>query len=78
MKISRGCPARRRGIPNLLSYLRQLMEYMAHADAIGDDPTVLGAISAPVLVVQGSETTKSLAVTSARHVAGNVPNAGLR
>jgi len=35
------------------------MEYMAHADAIGDDPTVLGAISAPVLVVQGSETKVS-------------------
>ena len=63
-----------RYIPNLLSYLQQLMEYMAHGGTIGDDPTVLGSISAPVLVVQGSET-KPLAIASARHVADNVPNA---
>ena len=63
-----------RYIPNLLSFLQQLMEHMAHGGTIGDDPTLLGAISAPVLVVQGSET-KPLAATSARHVADNVPNA---
>jgi len=63
-----------RYIPNLLSFLQQLMKYMGRGGTIGDDPTVLGAISAPVLVLQGSET-KPLAAASAQHVADNVPNA---
>ena len=63
-----------RYIPNLLSFLQQLMKYMGHGGATGDNPTVLGAISAPVLVLQGSET-KPLAAASAQHVADNIPNA---
>lgn len=60
-----------RYVPNLLNFLQQLQEYEGPTAA---DPTVLGAISAPVLVVQGSDT-KPLAATSARHVADHVPNA---
>ena len=42
-----------------------------------DDPAVLGAISAPTLVLHGSETTP-FGVFSARHVAGFVPDARVR
>ena len=42
-----------------------------------EDPAVLGGISAPVLVLLGTDT-KPLAATSARHVADHVPNARLR
>lgn len=55
--------------PNLLNLLQQLME---SEDPIGD--AVLGAISAPVLVLLGSDT-KLLFTASARHVADHVPNA---
>jgi pimeloyl-ACP methyl ester carboxylesterase len=60
-----------RYVPNLLSTFKQLRE---HKGPAADDPTVLGAISIPVLVVHGSDT-KPFWVRSARHVAAHVPNA---
>jgi len=60
-----------RYIPNLLKFFQQLKEYEGPPP---EDPAMLGAISAPVLVLQGSDT-KPLAATSARHVADHVPNA---
>jgi pimeloyl-ACP methyl ester carboxylesterase len=58
-----------RYVPNLLNLLQQLME--------SEDPTsdaVLGAISAPVTVLRGSDT-KPIFIASARYVADHVPNA---
>jgi pimeloyl-ACP methyl ester carboxylesterase len=60
-----------RYVPILLNFLQQMMEWEGPAP---EDPAVLGAIQAPVLVLHGSDT-KPLAVTSARHVADHVPNA---
>jgi pimeloyl-ACP methyl ester carboxylesterase len=60
-----------RYIPVLLNFFQQLKEYEGPPP---EDPAVLGAISAPVLVLLGSDT-KPLAATSARHVADHVPNA---
>ncbi|CAN5229421.1 hypothetical protein BH23ACT9_BH23ACT9_27850 [soil metagenome] len=60
-----------RYVPNLLDLLRQAMEDDGPAT---DDPDVLGAISAPVLVLHGSNT-RPFFVASARHVADHVPNA---
>jgi pimeloyl-ACP methyl ester carboxylesterase len=40
---------------------------------MADDPAVLGAIRAPVLVLHGSDT-KPFMATSVRHVADHVPN----
>ena len=59
-----------RYVPNLLNLLQQVME---HGDPAAD-PAVLGAISAPVAVLLGSDT-KPYFTTSARHVADHVPNA---
>ena len=59
--------------PNLLGLLQQLME---HGDPTGD-PAVLGAISAPVLVLHGSKT-KPFFTASARHVADQVSNARIQ
>jgi pimeloyl-ACP methyl ester carboxylesterase len=42
-----------------------------------EDPTVLGAISAPVLVLRGTDTTPFL-TTSAQYVADHVPDAQIR
>jgi pimeloyl-ACP methyl ester carboxylesterase len=63
-----------RYVPNLLSFFRQLREYQG---PMPDDPAVRGVISAPVLVLHGSET-KSFLTTSVRHVADHVPNARLQ
>jgi len=63
-----------RYVPNLLNFMQQLLEYQSPT---AEDPAVLGAISAPVLVLRGSDT-KPLALTSARHVADHVPNARLQ
>lgn len=60
-----------RYVPHLLNLLQQWM-----ADEKGpaaEDPAVLGAISAPVLVLHGSDT-KPFFTASARHVADHVPN----
>ncbi len=63
-----------RYVPNLLSTIQQQPEYRGPTP---DDPVVLGAISAPVLVLQGSDT-KPLMTRSVRHVADHVPNAGVQ
>ena len=60
-----------RYVPNLLSLLQQWGEYEGPTP---DDPAVLGAISAPVLVLHGADTTPFL-TASARYVADRVPNA---
>ncbi|HEX2028911.1 MAG TPA: alpha/beta hydrolase [Nitriliruptorales bacterium] len=59
-----------RYVPNLLNVLQQAMEY----EDPTADPAVLGAISAPVLLLLGSDT-KPFFTASARHVADHVPNA---
>jgi pimeloyl-ACP methyl ester carboxylesterase len=59
-----------RYVPNLLNFLQQLME---HGDPAAD-PAVLGAISASVIVLLGSDT-KPYFTASARYVADHVPNA---
>jgi pimeloyl-ACP methyl ester carboxylesterase len=60
-----------RYVPNLLNFFKQLMEYEG---PMPDDPAVLGAISAPVLVLE-AEKTRPFFVTSAQHVADHVPDA---
>jgi len=52
-----------RYVPNLFSFFKQLREYEG---PLPDDPAVLGAIAAPVLVLHGADT-KPFLVTSARH-----------
>ncbi|HEX2026945.1 MAG TPA: alpha/beta hydrolase [Nitriliruptorales bacterium] len=63
-----------RYVPNLLNVQQQAMEYEGPTP---DDPAMLGAISARVLVLQGSDT-KPHDLTAARHVADHVPNARLQ
>ena len=60
-----------RYVPNLLNLLQQWGEYVGPTP---DDPAVLGAISAPVLVLHGADT-KPFLTSSARYVADHVPNA---
>jgi pimeloyl-ACP methyl ester carboxylesterase len=62
-----------RYVPGLLNHLQQVME---QGDPIAD-PAVLGAISAPVLVLHGSDT-KPLFAASARAVTDRVPNARMQ
>ena len=59
-----------RYVPKLLNLLQQAME----SDDPAADPAVLGAISAPVMVLLGSDT-KPFFITSAKYVADHVPNA---
>jgi len=59
-----------RYVTNLLNLLQQEMEYEGPT---ADDPAVLGAISAPVLLLLGSNT-KPFFIASARHVADHVHN----
>ena len=61
-------------VPNLLNLLRQWREYDGPTP---DDPVVLGAISAPVLVLHGANT-KPFLIASARYVADRVPNARIQ
>ena len=63
-----------RYVPNLFSFFKQFREYEG---PLPDDPAVLGAISAPVLVLHGADT-KPFLVTSARHVADHVSNARIQ
>ena len=58
-----------RYVPNMLAFLQQVME---HGDPSAD-PAVLGAISAPVTVLIGSDT-KSYFAESARYVTDHVPD----
>jgi pimeloyl-ACP methyl ester carboxylesterase len=62
-----------RYVPNLLNHLKQLME----SEAPTDDQAGLGAISAPVLVLYGSNT-RPFFTASARHVADHVPDARIQ
>lgn len=60
-----------RYVPHLLSFFRQQMAYRGPTH---ENPAVLGAISAPVLVLIGSDT-KPYATAGAQYVADHVPNA---
>jgi pimeloyl-ACP methyl ester carboxylesterase len=62
-----------RYVTNMLNTLQQVME---HGDPTAD-PTVLGAISAPVMVLLGSDT-KPYFTASARHVIDHVRNARIK
>jgi pimeloyl-ACP methyl ester carboxylesterase len=64
-----------RYVPNLLSFFQQQMEYKGPTP---DDPTVLGAISAPVLALHGSESKQPSDTAGARHVTDHVPNARMQ
>ena len=64
-----------RYVPNLLNLFQQMMAEDG-APAI-DDPAVLSTISAPILVLKGSDT-KPFFATSAQHVVDHVPNAQVR
>ncbi len=61
-----------RYVPNLLNSLQQLIEYQGPTP---EDPTVLEAIQAPVLLLHGSDTKPLAAARAAQHVADHVPNA---
>lgn len=63
-----------RYVPTLFDFFKQFGEYEG---PLPDDPAVLTAISAPVLVLHG-ENTKPFLVTSAQHVASHVPNARIQ
>lgn len=61
-----------RYVPNLLNLFQQML---AEDEApVVDDPAALGTISAPVLVLHGSDT-KPFFTVSAQHVVDHVPNA---
>jgi pimeloyl-ACP methyl ester carboxylesterase len=60
-----------RYVPNMFKFFRQQMEYEG---PMPDDLAVLGAISAPVLVLPGSNTMP-YETASTRHLADHVPNA---
>ena len=62
-----------RYVPKLLNLLQQVME----SEDPTADPAVLGAISAPVAVLLGSDT-KPFFTASARYVTDHVPNARIR
>lgn len=63
-----------RYVPHLLNLLQQVVAYEGPT---AEDPAVLGAISAPVLVLYGSDTMPFYPA-GARHVADHVPNARVR
>jgi pimeloyl-ACP methyl ester carboxylesterase len=62
-----------RYVPKLLNLLQQAME----SEDPAADPVVLGAITAPVMVLLGSDT-KPFFITSAKYVADHVPNARIQ
>lgn len=61
-----------RYVPNLLDLFQQTLA--EDAAPVVDDPAALGTISAPVLVLCGSDTKPFFAI-SAQHVVDHVPNA---
>ena len=63
-----------RYIPVLLDFIGQLMAYEG---TTAEAPAVLAEVSAPLVVLKGSDT-KLLAASSARHVAEHVSNARLQ
>jgi pimeloyl-ACP methyl ester carboxylesterase len=62
-------------VPVLLGQLGQLAEADEPSPT---DPAELARITAPVLVLQGSQTSRRLFVDSVRHVAEHVPDARVR
>ena len=54
-------------------YVPIMLNFFQQNDPTEGDPAVLGAISSPVLVLQGANT-KPFFTTSAQHVAEHVPN----
>lgn len=58
-------------------YIPQLLNFIQQNDPTEGDPAVLGAISAPTLVIVGSNT-KPFFTTSAHHVTDHAPNAEVR
>ena len=67
-----------RYVPGILNFFQQQQASQDHAADVpaADEPALLGAISAPVLVLHGSDTRPSF-TASARHVADHVPDARL-
>lgn len=63
-----------RHVPDLLSFFQQQMAYRGTTH---EDPAVPGTISAPLLVLIGSDT-KRFATAYARHVVDHVPNARIQ
>jgi pimeloyl-ACP methyl ester carboxylesterase len=63
-----------RYVPNVVNVQQQAMGYKGPTP---DDPAVLGAISAPVLVLRGSDS-KTYDIAAARHVVAHVPNARIQ
>ncbi|MFI7744800.1 alpha/beta fold hydrolase [Kocuria rhizosphaericola] len=63
-----------RYVPDLLNFFQQQVKYQGPTH---EDTAVLGAISAPVLVLIGSDT-KPYATAGARYVADHVPNARMQ
>ncbi|MDX1659251.1 MAG: alpha/beta hydrolase [Nitriliruptorales bacterium] len=63
-----------RYVPDLLAFFGQMME--GDGGPPSDDPSVLGAISVPMLVLYGSDTTP-FGEFSARHVSEHVASARL-
>ena len=63
-----------RYVPTLLDQLQQAAGYQGPS---ADDPVVLGAISAPLLLLHGSDT-KRIFTASVRFAAEHVPDATLR
>ncbi|MFI6742267.1 alpha/beta fold hydrolase [Nonomuraea sp. NPDC050451] len=61
-------------VPHLLNMLQQVVAY---EDPTAEDPAAFGAISAPVLVLHGSDTIPFYHA-SARHLADHIPNAQVR
>ena len=64
-----------RYVPTLLNQLQQGVEYQGPTT---DDPEVLGAISAPVLLLHGSDTKLRVFAAGAQYVADYVPDATVR
>ena len=62
-------------VPVLLGQIEQVPEDHASSPT---DPAQLARITAPVLVLQGSETDRRMFVDSVRHVAEHVPSAQVR
>lgn len=67
-----------RYVPNILNFFQQQQASQGHAADVpaADDPAVLGAISAPALVLHGSGT-KPFFIASARHTVEQVAGARL-
>lgn len=63
-----------RYVPHTVELFRQFAQYDG---LMPDDPAVLGAVSAPVLVIHGTDT-KSFMTESVRYVSDHVPRSQIR